>query len=414
MKYLFLFFILIVYIYSITFVGIPISAKIILEGISLIYCVKFINGKYRINNEFKSLFPLFAVLLGWDIFVCVVNGNYELYFANKIFAAIGSILTVQLIIDVHPDVTKNLEKMLIFIVTVILFESVLTLVMKIYPPAYDLMLSILVFDFGGFDMEDIYDIGRFTGIGTAKFFGVLPSCSIGLMSAMYIYFTNTNKKVRAYMILAWITIFIVSFFTARYTILVGAVSILYYLLMLDRKSMIRNITVIGIVSLGLWGAYLIANKYGESLLLDWAFGSFRGDGSGDHTTDYLLDWWINTRFEISTLLVGDGHYVGLNGIGYYKNVDIGIFRQIYYGGIFGLLYNLYIQYKILKLSSQRINTRPYRLFAFFSFLCYLAILTKGDANMHTYFILYLAISTGGVFQIKSQNQKSYECNRLDA
>lgn len=401
-----LYFLLIVYIYSIAFQVFPISLKIILELFSAFFCLfYFFSPRYHIRKEYIFVFYYLGLLVLWDLITCFLNGQYEFHLSIQSIKTIGSVFAVQLIYKSAPSVTNNVRTFLFFLVFVILTESLLTLFMKISPSIYGIVESILVFDFGGFEMEDIYDIGRFTGIGTAKFFGVLPSCAIGLMSIVYLLRQKNNLLISIYLYLSWIIIFVVSFFTARYSIVVGVLSVFYYLYSGGLKSALKTFFAILSILLILVYIYSIVIKTADDQLIRWAFGAFEGDSKADNPTETLMNWWFNTEMGLETFIIGDARYVGDHGVGYYKNVDVGFLRQIFYCGIIGFLLLTYTHYKILKLAYKSFKLPQFKHLTFFLLLSYLAILTKGDTNMMSYFILYMVIATGGVFKMRNNERE---------
>lgn len=389
-----LYFILLVYLYSLVFPFIPISAKIILELVSILFCI-FTCSRKSLKKEYKALFGPLAAMIVWDVITCLLNGGTEFYLAEKAITAIICFYTSHVIFLISKNITNEYDNYLLMILITVLIESTIALVMKVYPPFYSLMNNIVVFDFFGFEMEDIYDIGRFTGLGNAKFFGVLPTCALGLMTAMYLFAIEKNIVKKTLIALSFILILVVSFFTARYSMFLGAVALAYYIV-LQKKHIFKNILLALIFFVVLYGVYLFTLSSGNDYLISWAFGTFDGS-SNDRTAEVVIDWWKNTSFEFSTFIFGDAHYKGLNGDGYYGGVDVGIFRQIYYGGIIGLILNFVAHAKILKLTYYQHQTKEHKLLLFSLLLCYLVILTKGDTNMLSFFVLYLVYSTKGIY-----------------
>lgn len=395
-----LFFLLIVYVYSIAFQVFPISLKIILELIGALYCIPFFhNSKYIFRREYKIIILLLLLLVVWDIMTSSYNGHFEFHLSLIGVKTIGSIFAAHFIYIIAPHFARSIKNFCFVLVAVIAAESLLTLIMKIFPPIYNLMEAILVFDFGGFEMEDIFDVARFVGIGTAKFFGVLPSCAIGLMTIVYLIRVTDSIFAKMFLFVLWVLIFVVSFFTARYSMVIAAISIVYFLYSGDRKHLFKNLFVICLGWLILLYVYTVVIASADDNLVTWAFGFINGEGKDD-PTDTLKSWWFDTTFDLDTLLIGDARYKGINGQGYYMTVDVGILRQIYYGGLIGLFLSFYVHFKILKYSYKSFPELQYKYLLSFLFLSLLATLTKGDTDMMSYFILYLVVSTGGVFNHK--------------
>lgn len=394
-------FLLIIYIYSITFIVIPISTKILLEIVCLVYCLKYIiSDRFRLKNQYKIILALLFVMIIWDLFTSLANGGHEFYLATRMITVIGSLFTAHCVYLFSLKITNRRDVFFKIMALVILFESAISLLMKFFPFIYDLLSSFLIFDLmDEYASYTVFEVGRFHGIGSAMFFGVLPSATIGLMTSMYLFAKSEDAIKKAFWLFTWVFILAISFLTARYSIIIGCISLVYFVFVSSKKNLLKNIIPSFFLLLFGYLAYIIILNNSNSSLLGWAFGAFTGDSRGGDTVEFLKDWWLNTKFELKTFLIGDARYMAENGVfGYYKNIDIGIFRQIFYGGIIGLLLNLYTHAKILKMASKFEPQQEYKYMLFFLMLCYIVILAKGDANMMSFFILYLVVSTKGIFQ----------------
>jgi hypothetical protein len=83
---------------------------------------------------------------------------------------------------------------------------------------------------------------------------------------------------------------------------------------------------------------------------------------------------------------------------YYKNVDIGFYRQIFYSGLIGLSIILYYNIMILKyIKKSDISDKSLGPYVAVLFICYLISMFKGDIN---YVELYLLVLMMFDFSIK--------------
>lgn len=400
-------FLLLIYIYSITFVFIPVSAKILLEIVCLFVCMRYItNPRFCLKKEYYDIVVSLLLLGFWDLIVSTLNGGSEYHLAKRGFIAIGSLFASQCIyeLSIRAKVIDR-KRFLRLIVIVIFSESVLSLLMKVFPFILTALQSILVFDFGGFGPENmIFEMGRFHGIGTAMYYGVLPSAMLGLMATMYLLVNSNTFKTKISYIFIWCIIFAVSFLTARFTIFIGALSIVYYLYASGRRSLAQNIVLLALMGLFFFCAYKILLDNATKRLLEWAFGEFSGDKGG--TASVLYDLWLNTRFTLKTLLIGDAKYNIADGV-YYMNTDIGIFRQIYYGGLIGLFLDLKVHYKIFRVGVANEKDSSYKAMFFSLLLGYIVLLMKGDASLMSLFLLFSVFNTKGIYC-----RKNIACEQL--
>lgn len=394
----FLTLLLVVYIYSIVFDAIPISTKIILEAFGFIFSIRFfIDRKYVIRKEIRQLLVLVFVIIAWDIVTTILNSGSQYHLTKDIIVpAIGSIFGAQLIYDFSQKHNISFNSFLYLLTTTIFLESVLSLMMKAYPPIYSIVDSLLVFDFGRDTITSIFDITRIYGIGNAIYFGVLPSCALGVMSAVYLVNQTSETSKKIMLLVMWAVISLTSFFIARWSALIVAISILYLLLSLKSQRLISKVGIVLGLSIVFGGVLLFAIRNLDSDLQDWAFSIFL-TGEDDGSAEHVKDWWTTTSFDFKTFIIGDARFTDPND-GYYKHVDVGYFREIFYGGIIGLFLILYAHYRTLKSAYIKHKDKAFKYYLIFLFLGYMAILAKGDANMLSFFILIQLFSIGGIAQ----------------
>jgi hypothetical protein len=131
-------------------------------------------------------------------------------------------------------------------------------------------------------------------------------------------------------------------------------------------------------------------------MLEWQMKLF-GNMTENSESERLLKWLINTKFEDKTLFIGDAHYK-VGDFAYYKNVDIGFYRQIFYSGLIGLSIILYYNIMILKyIKKSDISDKSLGPYVAVLFICYLISMFKGDIN---YVELYLLVLMMFDFSIK--------------
>ena len=126
-------------------------------------------------------------------------------------------------------------------------------------------------------------------------------------------------------------------------------------------------------------------------MTDWMFDIFDTQGTKDGEASTLIKWYKETQFGFKTFFVGDAHY-SMGDFSYYKGVDVGFFRQIYYSGIIGLSIIMYYNYRILK-NIYMVNGRALEVKAFLValFVSYLICMFKGDINFVELYLLLLMV-----------------------
>lgn len=389
---------LVIFLFSIVFDAIPISAKIILEAVGLLVCFKyFFNPSYRLKRDYLLVIRLIIALVLWDIFTSFLNGRTEFHYIHDIIPILGSIFGGQLLYGYSRKYFTSHDQFLLVLTIIIFGESVLALLMKAFPELYAFIDSFIVFDFGSDTIDDIFDLTRIFGLGNAHYFGVLPTCNLAVMAAVFLIGRKDNLVDKVLLLFMWIVISFTSFLTARWSIFLVGLSVGLYILLQKRKSFSSQIGLVFILIILVIGFFAFASKNIDAESQKWAFAYFVDRDSSDHSADIVVGWWENTRFELKTFFLGDAQYMDPKG-GYYKHVDVGFFREIFYGGIIGLFIILYSHIRILKLVYRYERKRDFKLLLVFIFLGYLAAMAKGNFTMMSFLILFLVYYSDGIFE----------------
>lgn len=408
--YILFVFLLTVYIYSIVFDAVPISTKILLEAVGLFSCLKYLlRDDYRLKKEYRSIFALIFAIVIWDVITSLLNGGHQYHLVRDMIPTLGSVFGAQLLWSYSRPYLRDCNHFLIIVAITIFAESVLSLLMKASPALYALIDSFLVFDFGSDTITDIYDLTRVFGIGNAHYFGVLASCILGVMTAVYMLFQSDKNLTKALLLMMWFIIAFASFLTARWSVfIVGLSGLLFLFCLRSQQTQSKIGIVLMLLIVGVFVIYFALNSV-DSEAQEWAFAYFKDKDSSDHSADIVVGWWENTRFDFKTLLIGDAQYTDQRG-GYYMHVDVGFFREIFYGGIIGLLIIIYSHIKILKYTYKYNKVKIFKWYLSFLLLGYFAAMAKGNLNMMTFYILILVFYSGGIFEKKTsrRNNITYE------
>lgn len=357
------------------------------------------------KKEFVTIIRIIILIVIWDTITCVLNGSAVFHLTKVALPLLGSIFASQALYSYSTHYIDKTDTFLFLIVVTIFLESVLTIMMKVFPPLYEVMSSLLVFELGEKEgIQDIFELARFYGIGNAIYFGVLPSCTLGVITSVYIIKTTTIVKRRILTAFMFVLIAIVSFFVARTAIVIDAVSVLLLLLYTLREGLGKTFKMSLLFAIVIGVAFFVVSSYTNQNedLEKWAFGFLMEKDVESGSAGHVISWWEDTTFDFKTFLIGDAQWMDSTGR-YYKHVDVGFFREIFYGGIIGLLLNLYLHFRVLKSIYKRRKDFETKFMVLSMFACYLVILAKGDSNMVSFFILYLAYFTGGVFDLKQNN-----------
>ena len=392
--------VLFIYLYEVNFVFIPfLASKQIMEllGMMLFFFDK--RALQHLNRYFGIFFAAFLLIVISFISIQMNGGGqwvYHTVFISCVLNFFGAFFIYKLL----RKIIKDFDSFLNILIKCVLFQCVIAVLFKVYPPLYNFAYQI-VWSEGveknvTYGVESLY---RLVGLGRAVAFSILPTASLGMLSCAYFIIRSEEKKYYYYCF-SLLFISSVSFLIARTSLLLMLLSILYIIIAFIRKHQTSKLVKI----LVLLGAFVMVILSTVMMILpedmyEWAFEIFLnmqdgGTGTETGSANLIYTMVTETHFSPITLFIGDAMYMNPNG-GYYGSVDIGFFRQVLYYGLPGLLTFLFLHYMIIKKCVRKSNDSDKKSFFLFLFLGFLVILAKGDTTLAPLFIFLLVMMDFG-------------------
>lgn len=381
-RYCFVIVFLFLYIYSIKFTFLPLTGKqiVALAGASLFALNSICISKKYIINIFKSA----IIVICWGFITSFLNFSGQFIYIQQIgISSLSCFFAAYFILTVAKDKIQTLSDLTNCIVIVVLLESLLTVFIRLSPEVYNVCTLIQEFQFDESHMEGGQELYRFFGVGNAIYFGVLPSCALGTGCCAYLMSISKGRKKYFYGI-AFVIITVISFLVTRYSLIISTVSFCLYLWNTSFIS-IRNVVLMLFVAALLYVLFIIASTYLPDAIVQWAMSAFEKDGDNS-STGTVIEWWTETRIPISTLFWGDGMYT--EGGHYYKRIDVGHFRQIYYSGVIGLLLVFRYYWRIIKSTVLLVHDKHLYRLLMILFANFIVSMAKGDLSMLDVFFLF--------------------------
>ncbi len=379
-------FLLLLYIYSIKFTFIPLTGRIYIEVLG-IFLFLFTNKNF-FPKVFKQFVPIVIIIVEWGFVTMSMNGSSEMLYVHEwLIAPIAAFFGSYFIYKVSRKSITSIVSFLKILCIVVFFESILTVAIKFSPAVSAFVGSIQEFLLTEDDLyKGVNDFYRFAGLGMAVYFGVIPSCAIGVLTSVYLL---SKAKTRSEIFLystSFLVISIVSFFVAKTSMIVVLLASLFYAYCLFKQRSLKVFSSVIVIA----ALIAILVNYAASFLPDnvykWAFDIFIEKDIDTGSSGAVIDTWKDTEFGLTTFWFGDARYA--EGTHYYKGVDVGYYREIFYGGIIGLLLVLYFNFKIVKNTMKFAYNKEMRLMLLCLYGSYLIALGKGDLNMSDIFILF--------------------------
>jgi len=355
-----------VFIYPLHFVFFPISTRYILALIGLI-CIIYDR---RTFNKYLIGVAHFIPVLFFSILTLVVNqtsdigiGITPIIYTLSFFSVIGVL-----------KVTKayNRRKFVDLFVAAVTLQMIISLLFFVNPKIEETVNAILVTtDLAQQALEDTEGI-RMRGLGAAFFSsGVINCIALLLISLCY----TSSRKIY---IIAYFIIFIIGIFVAR-TIVIGLL-LSIPLLIKKSKVSLRKIVVwcaafVGaliVIGSNLKNSdeqkYLNLFNFGFAIINDYESSKKFNTGDID-----ALSYTGKLPLEIKTWIIGDGLLADpvRPTTAYYKHVDQGYLRSLYYFGLLGTI-SLLMGYfmEVRKVVKHNRNKWFYLLFLFYTIIMY--------------------------------------------
>lgn len=382
------------YIYSVKFVFFPISSRVMLSILGLIYILikSFNNFNFKISaSSFIKFLFLFSISI-WSLFVVMYNnsGDYEFvtYPISLVLILLASFLISNIIKADNKDYffsTANL------IINVVLIQVLFALLMFIIPDFGELINSLLVnSDSELKKLEEALQF-RLVGLGS-RFFGSGVVNGFALMLTTLIIRKYNLKKSQLFRYtVIFIVIFTLGMMMARTTI-IGF--ILSFIILFFRNDMLQqrvffktSVFMFYVTFLPLCISLLIVFYFPDvlrTLLFALEFGfelflNYFDNGSLETNSSNILKNMLVFPTEIKTYVIGDGFYTDLINKTYYMRTDIGYLRLIYYFGLPGLF--LYLTFQIFILKQAFYSVDKSKMFYLITIIYLLILNIKGFTDL---------------------------------
>ena len=237
------------------------------------------------------------------------------------------------------------------------------------------------------------DIVRGLALSGDLFFGLAASFGFVIILSVYCFI----KSQKYYYVLIAFFLSVSSFFVGR-TALVGlGIAIILFVISPMRYKIRTSFNIIISLFAVIIGIYVLLPFNVKEILtenvfpyaLEMFYSFHEGEGLTTSSTSDLYNM-LNSSISISTLLFGDGQFTSATGE-YYMRVDVGYFRQIYFSGIFYVIFSIVIVLNMifpLNISNMKFKyyslrqSTPEFCFAVCLLMYFLILQIKGLAMMH--------------------------------
>ena len=268
-------------------------------------------------------FTYLPFLIG--LILCIFRGILLVYVFNKIF---------------DEEVNTKLY-MKYFIYSCLIYVG-FTVIFIILPSFKEFWFNYVIVPIQGpdyFAYKFRYSLDGFAAFSAAGVF------SIALLINSYLLISENDKKEVMKNLASYIVILCGCFIYGRVTIFAIIISIIFIIISCEDKNKLKKLFLylVGICSVMII-VLLQLGKYNNDIMVwtNWAFEFIGNLFKGKLANTYSLTHMLEDMYfipSLKTILLGDGRYLGVDGIGYYMQTDVGFLRPVLFFGVAGLITN---------------------------------------------------------------------------
>lgn len=395
------FFLLFFYVFSTQFIFVPgnLGTRVLI-GVWGMYSL-FIHHnddkfKNRTIRNFRKYLLYLVPLIIFSILTMIINGTSDFEFIKYSISMIlvffaSYYVANRLIVNSKYNIFSVID-LLKYVVIVHLLISICAFV---FLPFQDVIIGIQALKLNERSDYDYILSARLVGLGPSFFVaGIIYCCTLVLITFKLLFMKMSSFEITKDVI-SFLFIILFGVFTSRMIILGLALSILLFVF--SKRKTRQNTwkvffpVLLLIIPLTIF-VYIntIYNNPEMEKMVHHGYEMLqnvqdKGEASSA-STNHLMTMYETYPSEVGTLLYGDGHFTSLKGDGYYKDIDIGYYRLVFYFGVFGTFFYFLFQYKVLSL--MRRSFRHTKLLTRILFILVIVLNFKGFADIASIVLLF--------------------------
>ena len=348
------------YLYPVSLKVLPLDTDEILHLCGLGYWI-FVKRGYLPMIVCRYIVIMLALVFIAFLFTSLFNNANDFSLVKLFILYALAPFSALMIVDLikRAKITESLiYKVLEWIVYASFLQSLISFAMFFSPPLKDHVLNIIAISERQSDFMNEMSTFRLLAFSYLQYANIAVIYGISLFIMVALRFSKRNIPIVKSRLRYWVVLLVIvlaGIFTARTFFLMMALSIAYFYYLYYKKYGMKVVAhapiVIMIAALLFYGFQLFVkeSEYGESYR--WAFEwyiNFSESGNVDtESTKDLEAMYHIIPDNMNTWLLGDGRMVA--GDVFYKNVDAGYLRNIFYWGIIGTVIFYFFHWKIYRL-----------------------------------------------------------------
>ena len=383
-------------------------------------CIGFLYFFYKVmtDAEHKRIDPdisravmILLSLALLSLVTIVINSTTDLvfliYVPSMLAVAFAAYFVAQVVRRAYPENSGTAAKNIF--INIVFIQICIAFFMFLWPDLANKLNSLLVTS--DLDKDLLVETGEFrlSGFG-ARFFGAgIVNCYALILIAALIRSIELSGVRLFYLAAAFLLIAFLGMMMSRTTLIGAGLAVAFLMLpysvkeplchrfVQQRRAFWLSLSLIFIVLTG--AALTFFSNLAESIAPAMQFGFelfinyFQSGRLESESTTQLLDMY--SLDSDLPLIVGDGHYADPQDPGqYYKAVDVGYMRLIYYFGLPGLATYMAFQYRTIRMSSRHMGLGEGPKFFVVSLMLVLLLNFKGFTDIFVFSIYIYACVMG--------------------
>ena len=340
----------------------------------VLFVIEMLKNKVAINKWYISIFMVFSLLLIWNYITCSYNSSNEYQYMYELKFLIIIFFASFFLVRISRNSITTISSLFDLIVLMALGQCCIAILASVSESVQQFVMA------HSNALEQFLEREqgtRLIGIGSAVFFGVLPTSSLAILCCIYQYFHSLRRNKTIYA-LGFFFISFITFLMARTSIFVMLSAAFLYFKYSKEQGKMSNKTLLLLLPIILLLLFRFAGSFMSAEMYEWAFRSFSRD-SENTTVREIYEWYAFTHFDTNTLLIGDARMT--DGEGYYMGIDAGYIRAVFNVGIIGLILYFYFQYFEVKTIYKVTKNKDLWYFALAYFIFYFFIMLKGYSSI---------------------------------
>ena len=383
------------------FVFIPFGINRFFGVIGLLVFYYDKQTRHQISNitsvSFKPFFKLLIPPLLISFFSLLINGTSDLYFPRYVLSMFLAFYAAYLIawgfFRVYKDVAY--EKMVKYMLLGGVVYTITALLCFLDPALLDFANSIQRIDEIAEKSIDRTEGTRLIGIGANFFTSSIVNGTIIILLGAYMAVRKNTVKEKVILALAFIIISILGMMMARTVLIAVAIGILWLTFSFVKTT--KDFFQTTIAACLLYAVIVVAvplffKEFAEEMdiLTSFGFEMFKNKSEGGNFESAsmirLYEMWETVPDSLHSWIIGDGLWDWKGG--YYKSVDLGYLRHIWYFGIIGTIFVFRYYFFSIKyiFIGKRLFAPRHKLLAISLFVFVLIANAKGPCDLFLYII----------------------------